>query len=456
MVDKPNCVELTIESLAYGGKGVARLNGLVVFVEGAVPGDRISARIVRRKPDFAEAAIEEVLAPSPHRMTPPCTDFRVCGGCSLLNMTYEEQLRQKANQVRETLARIGRQSDLPIDPIRPSPTIWRYRNKMDFTFGSDPGGQLVLGMHRRGEFAGIVNTERCLLQPEAFDRALAVMRDFARQSGLPAYSQRSHRGFWRHLILRQSVAENRILAVLITTPGELNGLERLVQDLRDADTGLASLVWAINSSVADVAAVQEKRYEWGERYLVERLGELQFRVSPMSFFQVNTVATQGLYGCVAEFIEPDAALTLLDAYCGTGSIGIYCARRFGRVIGIESSREAVWDARENAALNGLTNCTFLCGPVHRTVALAKSAVAGRFARVVVDPPRGGMDKRALAQLLDLRPDGMVYVSCNPATLARDVVAACEAGYRIARVQPFDLFPHTPHAETVIKFVLGKD
>jgi len=455
MVAKSDRVELTIESLAYGGKGVGRLDGYVVFVEGAVPGDRVAARIVRKKSDYGEAVIEQVIEPSPHRVEPPCPLFGSCGGCLGLNIAYEEQLRQKASQVREVLARIGRQRNLPIEPIRPSPTLWRYRNKMDYTFGADPDGRLVLGLHRRGEFAGIVDVEQCLLQPERFDRAVAVVREFARRSGLPAYSQRSHQGFWRHLILRHSVAEDRILIVLVTAPGELLGLDRLLEDLVAADTHLAGFVWAINDSVADVAACKEKCFEWGENVLVEQLGRLRFRVSPLSFFQVNTRATEALYDCVAEFVEPNPALTLLDAYCGTGSIGIYCADRFARVIGIESAREAVWDARENAALNGLNNCTFLCGPVNRMVALARSVVAGRFGRVVVDPPRGGMDKRALAQLLELRSPVLVYVSCNPATLARDVVATGKAGYTIERVQPFDLFPHTPHVETVIKFRQGR-
>jgi 23S rRNA (uracil1939-C5)-methyltransferase len=281
------------------------------------------------------------------------------------------------------------------------------------------------------------------------------VRDFARRSGFPAYSQRSHQGFWRHLILRHSVAEDRILVVVITAPGEIVGLDRLVAELQAADTRPAGLIWAINDSVADVAACRDVRFEWGERALRERLGRLQFRVSAMSFFQVNARATEGLYDCVAEFADANPALTLLDAYCGTGSIGLYCADRFARVIGIESARESVWDARENAALNGLANCTFLCGPVGQTIALARAAAGGRLGRVVVDPPRGGMDKRALAQLLDLRPDVMVYVSCNPATLARDVLAVAEAGYEIERVQPFDLFPHTPHVEAVIKFARKK-
>jgi len=454
MIEKSRCVELTIESLAYGGKGVGRLDGLVVFVEGTAPGDRVVARITRKKPDYAEAAMEKLIEPSPHRVEPPCPLFGQCGGCSALHIAYDEQIRQKASQVREALARIGRQGDLPIEPIRPSPTIWRYRNKMDYTFGADPDGRLVLGLHRGGAYASIVDVERCWLQPERFDRAVAVVRDFARRSGLPAYNQRNHQGFWRHLILRHSVAEDRVLAVLITSPGELPGLDRLVEDLLAADTHLAGLIWAVNDAIADVASVKERRFAWGESFVHERLGRLKFRVSAMSFFQVNTQATEVLYDCVAEFVEPNPAMSLLDAYCGTGSIGICCAGGFARVIGIESALEAVWDARANAALNGLSNCTFLFGPVNRTTALARSVVAGRFGRVVVDPPRGGMDKRALAQLLELRSPVLVYVSCNPATVARDVLAITEAGYAIERVRPFDLFPHTPHVETVIKFVLG--
>jgi len=455
MAESPNTVELTIDNLAYGGRGVARLDGLVVFVEQAVPGDRVLARIVRRKPDYAQAVIEKIIKPSPHRCEPPCPLFGECGGCSALNIVYEEQVRQKEKQVREILARIGRQADIEVSPIQPSPVVRRYRNKMDFTFGTGSGGEIVLGMHRKGQYAGIVDIERCLLQPEPFDRVLGVVREFARRSGLPAYDPRTHRGFWRHLVLRHSVAEDRVLAVVITSSEGTFDAERLVEELVGAETHLAGFIWAVNDSVADVAACREKRFSWGESALVERLGTKRFRVSALSFFQVNTAATLPLYECIREFLEPDRALTLLDAYCGTGSIGIFCAEHFAQVVGIESVRESVWDARENAALNGLGNCRFLCGQVKRTVALARSSVAGgRFDRVVVDPPRGGMDKRALARLLELQAPILVYVSCNPATLARDVLAIAEAGYVVERVQPFDLFPHTPHIETVIKFRLS--
>jgi 23S rRNA (uracil1939-C5)-methyltransferase len=453
MVQKGNEVDLKVVNLAYGGKGVARQDGLVVFVEGAVPGDEVRARVVRRKRDYAEARLEEVLAPSPHRVEPRCELFGECGGCAAQNVAYDEQLRQKEEQVRQVLTRIGRQGDIAVEPIRPSPAVWRYRNKMDFTFGSDREGQIVLGMHRRGKYASIVNVERCWLQPERFDRALGAVRRFARQSGLPAYDPRTHKGFWRHLVLRHSVAEDRVVAVVITASGTLPDFEGLVGELREADTNLAGLVWAVNDSVADVAACQERRAVWGDEVLCEQLGDMRFRVSPLSFFQVNTRATEELYATIADDLRPDDALTLLDAYCGTGSIGIYCARRFARVVGIESVREAVWDARANARLNGLDNCTFLCGRVKKSLALARSVAGGRLGRLVVDPPRGGMDKRALAGLLDLRAPVLVYVSCNPATLARDVVAMCNAGYVIERVQPFDLFPHTPHIETVVQFRL---
>jgi 23S rRNA (uracil1939-C5)-methyltransferase len=449
-------VELTIDSVAYGGRPVGRLDGMVVFVDGAVPGDRVRARIVRRKKDYLEAVTEEVLAPSADRVEPRCPRYGVCGGCAMQTVSYEEQLRQKARQVRESLVRIGKQPDLPIEPIRPSPVIWRYRNKMDYTFGADREGRVIIGMHQKGEYAGIVDVEECWLQPESFDRALGVVRRFARESGMAAYDARTHRGFWRHLILRHSVAEDTMLAVLITATGELPQPERLIEQLQAAGTNLKGFVWAVNNAVADVASCQERRWQWGDKAFRERLGQLWYRVSPLSFFQVNTQATEALYQCVADSIEPNRALNLLDAYCGTGSIGIFCAEGFAQVVGVESTREAVWDARENAALNGLTNCTFLCGDVKKMIALARQSVAGRFARIVVDPPRGGMDKKALQALLMLRAPIIVYVSCNPATLARDVVTLSEWGYLIERVQPFDLFPHTPHVEAVIKFRLHED
>lgn len=443
-------VEVTIDRLAYGGAGVGRHGGMAVFVHGAAPGDRVRARITKRRDRHAEAEIAEILTPSPLRQPSPCPLFGDCGGCKWLHLPYGAQAEAKRTIVEETFAHLGKIPHGPIEPMGHSPGLFRYRNKMDMTFGRDPQGQTIVGFHRAGRFDETIDVPVCLLQPESFDRLAGAVREWARRERLEPYDPRTHRGFLRSLILREGRNTGESLAVLITAEGDLPGRDRLVKALRAACGGLRGFVWGLNTGKADVAAIDRIAWVWGETNIRERLGDQIFSIAPMAFFQTNTAATEILYRLTAEALELTGHEVLLDAFCGTGTIGLHCAPRCRHVYGLELHTPAVLAARQNAVANGLANCTFLAGDVRETLRLIREVSAEGIDRVVVDPPRGGMHQRALQQLIAIGAPVFVYVSCNPTTLARDLQQLHESGYAIERAWPLDMFPHTYHVETVVK------
>jgi len=450
-VNKNDVVELEVADLALGGLGVANMGGYVIFVENALPGDRVKARITRRQANHSQASIVEIMRPAPERTSAPCILHDTCGGCVWQTLPYEQQLVYKQRHVAEALKHIGGQEALPIQPILPSPKMYHYRNKMEFSFGKTTEGA-ILGFHYPGWFDRIFEVNSCLIQPEIFDDVLAVTQRWARQSGIPPYDPRSHEGILRSLILRRSEANGQWLACLLTKSMNVDGhLEELASALDQAADGFAGLLWAFNDGLADVARMDAQGGVVGDPIVEEHLEEFRFRVSPFSFFQTNTLGAELLYRQIRDFVGLTGNETLLDAYCGTGSIGIFCSRGAKRIYGVEIVRDAVWDARANAVMNDVKNCTFIAAPMSQGLNLVRDAGGRHFDRIIIDPPRGGMDKKSLKHLLECRAPVFVYVSCNPATLSRDVISITEAGYRIANVQPVDLFPHTHHIETVIRF-----
>ncbi len=455
MTQKPLCkndvVSVEIVDLAFGGLGVAKLDGFVIFVEQALPGERVAVRIVKKKQNHAQAVIESIERPSPFRVAnPPCPLFGTCGGCTWQNFTYEQQIVWKQKQVVDTLAHIGRQHDFEVMPIVGSPAIWRYRNKMEYTFGVDGGGQSVLGFHVPGRYDRIFDVPACLLQPEPLDVMLSIVQSFVREHGLEAYDPREHKKFLRHAILRHSRTTGESILVLITNRGELPDKERLAERLAAAVPGFKGMMWALFTGISDIARIEKELWRWGDPELFETVNGLTFRISAQSFFQTNTAAAELLYARVVEMAQIEPGMNVLDAFCGAGSIALHCARKGAHVVGVEMIREAIWDARENARRNGIDGVTFLAAPMDEGLRLARQAARGDFARVIIDPPRGGMDKRSRRGLIDLGAPVFVYVSCNPATLARDLVEFEENGYKVEAVQPVDQFPHTYHIETIVR------
>ncbi len=451
--NKGDLIEIHVDSLAYGGRGVGRRDGLAVFVQGAAPGDTARARVTRRKKDFAEAVLEELITPGPGRAEPPCPLFGECGGCSWQHLAYETQAAAKRSIVRDAIERIGGVAGVEVRETAAAPRPLRYRNKMEFAFGRAASGEVILGFHRPGSWSEILEVPRCYLHPEPFDRLLAAATAWARETGATPHDLRTHTGDLRHFILRTSEASGGVVAVLITFSDRTRQVDALERALREACPSLQGFVWGVNTGVSDVARIEREMGVWGDPVLVDRIGGLSFRVSPQSFFQTNTLGAARLYQLAKEALALDGNQKLLDAYCGAGTIGLFCADACREVWGIEIVREAVWDARDNARRNRIDNARFISGDLKQVLPLACQAGPGEFDRVVMDPPRSGMEKKALRQLLELRAPIAVYVSCNPATLSRDIQSAVEAGYRVDSITPVDMFPQTYHIEAVARLSL---
>jgi len=469
-------IDVEIERLAFGGGGVARValeadmktgspaRKFVVFVEGSAPGDRVRARVNDVKRDVAHAATVEVLHAGPDRRPAPCPLVGRCGGCSWQHLNDAAQGAAKVDILRETLERLGGLRDwtgVDVRQLVSAPHPWRYRNKMDLGIGRDgrdPSAPITVGFHRKGDFRSILDVEECLLQPTSFDALVGALRTYARRHQLPGYRAMDHTGVLRNFVLRHSVTHDAVIAVLLTAtrdplPG---GFDAFVQELRDACPQLVGVVHGLNAGLADTARVDEELGHWGERWFEERLGAKRFRVSPLSFFQTNTRAAEKLYDVVRDAAAIQPGERLIDAFCGTGTIGLYIGDDAAEIVGLELVREAVADARINAEWNGLGDrARYIEGDVRDTIRQLWDASPDKSRApaevLVLDPPRGGLHPKALAGVLSLNVPRLVYVSCNPSTLARDLQATRAAGYRPTSLTPVDMFPQTYHIESVMTF-----
>jgi 23S rRNA (uracil1939-C5)-methyltransferase len=456
-IKRGDIVEADVESLVYGGRALARVDGYVLFVPHAAPGDCVRVRVTRRKSSWGEAELVSIVSPAPERIAPPCPLFGSCGGCSWQHLPIRMQEHWKERIIAEALhpAQALQKDPIVIEPIVPSPTPFHYRNKMEFTFGrSEPDGPLLLGFHTPGNWRDVLDVPECWLHPAPFNAILTAARREGQRQWLSAWNPSRNEGMLRHLVVRWSDHEQAALVAVLTGKRTGFDFEAFRKALVEACPQIKGVTWGLNAGKSDVARAEEVLGTWGEQSLEERLGSLRFRVSLQSFFQTNTRGALQLYSVAREYLGLTGRERLFDAYCGTGTIGIFCAGQAREVYGIDLVREAIWDARANAEANGLRNCTFMAGDMARALPSLLGAIPGKFDRLVVDPPRGGMDKRALDQLLALRVPVMVYVSCNPTTMARDLQAAVQAGYRIERVRPVDMFPQTYHIECVTRCVLA--
>jgi 23S rRNA (uracil1939-C5)-methyltransferase len=441
-------VTVEVADLAFGGEGVARAGGYVVFVPGGVPGDRAEVRLSQVRPRFARGTIERLERPSPLRTEPPCPYFGRCGGCRLQHVRYEAQLEFKQRQVADCLARLGGLSDLPIAPILGAPDLYGYRNKMEFTF-AEVGGRPILGLHEADRYDVILDIERCLLQSERMNAVLAEVRAVVREGGWSVYRQDAEAGLLRFLVLREGRATGETMVNVVTASPDIATARALADRLRARCPFVTSVVLNVNPKKAAVAVGVEEHPVAGNETIRERLGELEFSISANSFFQTNTRQAERLFGIVDEYAGLTGREIVFDLYAGTGAISLILARRARSVYGIELVPAAIEDAARNARANGITNCTFLPGEVRHVLPdLVRRAV--RADVVVADPPRAGFHPKALRSLAALGAPRIVYVSCNPATLARDLATLCATGYRVTAVQPVDMFPHTPHIEVVVR------
>jgi 23S rRNA (uracil1939-C5)-methyltransferase len=447
-VTKGEEVVLAIESLAFGGSGVARLDGFVVFVKRALPGDTVRARVTKIKGNHAEAIAEEVLTPGADRVEAPCPHFGDCGGCRFQDLAYPAQLAAKAVQVRDALVRIGGLSDPLLEPIVPAVAHYAYRNKLEYSFTQTPDGP-SLGFHRAGRWDEVLDLERCLLTTDLGNTIREATREWAREAGLRAYDQRLATGYLRHLVVREGRNTGQALVVLVTAPGELHDADGFVQALTRIPE-VRSIHWAVNDRPSEVTNLPT-RLLYGEDAIEEEILGLRFRVRPNAFMQTNTAMSEQLYELAGEYAGLTGAETLYDLYCGTGTIGLCLASKALTVFGVDLSEESIACAIESAERNGIANAAFFAGDVSTSLEELKGR-AGDPDIVIIDPPRAGLPNKALRRIAELEAPRLVYVSCNPTTLAGNAsVLIAEHGYRFVKARPVDMFPHTPHVETVALF-----
>jgi 23S rRNA (uracil1939-C5)-methyltransferase len=442
-VQRDQELELTVDSLAYGGNGVARLDGFVVFVRSGLPGDTVRARVTKVQRRHAEAIATDVITPGPQRVDAPCAHYPACGGCRFQDLAYDAQLAAKERWVADSLERLAGLANPPLEPIVGAVSQFHYRNKMEYSF-TEKDDAPTLGLHRAGRWDEVLEIEKCWLTSDLGNAIRNRIRDWAREERLPAYDQATQEGYLRHLVVREGRNTGQALVQLVTARGERFDRERLIEVLTEVPE-VRSIHWSVNRGPAEVTNLPTELL-WGEDAIEEEIGGLRFRVRPNAFLQTNTEMAERLYGIARDLASLEGGETVYDLYCGIGTIGLSMASSALTVWGIEISEESVACAIENQELNAVGNAAFFAGNVGEVLRELRDR-AGDPDVVVVDPPRAGLAGKALKRLGEIGAPRIVYVSCNPTTLAGDLKRLSDDyGYRLVTAQPVDMFPHTPHVE----------
>ncbi|REK74839.1 23S rRNA (uracil(1939)-C(5))-methyltransferase RlmD [Paenibacillus paeoniae] len=450
--------EVTVDlvGLTHDGDGVGRANGFTLFVQGGLPGEQARVRVMKLKKQYGYARLQELVKASPDRINPPCDIYKECGGCQLQHFDYEAQLAWKRQHVIDNLTRIGKLSVVgekdAQDGVIVHPTIgmddpWRYRNKAAVPVGAaGENGELVAGFYARGTHR-IIDMDDCLIQHEHNDEVVRVVKKVARELRIQPYDESTGKGVLRHIMARTGVVTGEIMVVLVTNGKRLPRQPEWIEHLRASLPGLKSIVQNVNEEHTNAIFGDETRVLWGSEFIYDELDGIRFAISARSFYQINPAQTVALYRKAVEYAALSGKERVIDAYCGIGTISLFLARQAGHVYGVEIVPEAIEDAKRNAALNGIDNASFEAGPAE--VVMPRWRKEGVEADVVVvDPPRKGCDPALLETILALQPKRVVYVSCNPSTLARDLRILEDGGYKTVEVTPVDMFPWTVHVESV--------
>ena len=459
---RDDIVELWVDNMAFGGQGIARLEGLAVFVKGALPGDRVLAQIIKKKKTYAEAMMIKLLSPSPDRIESPCRYFGYCGGCQWQNIRYEKQLEFKRNFVREAMERVGLIKDIPVNPTIPAKRAYEYRNKMEFSFSDQPwfmpsdfkggisGKKLALGLHSPGTYYKIIDLETCLIQNNLGNEILHFVREYALESGFPAYNLKTHQGFWRFLVLRRSESAGDWMINLVSSEENRAIMNLLAEKLTERFKEIRTVVNQISAKKAAIAVGDREIVVKGDGYLEDRIGPYSFQISASSFFQTNSAGALNLFNTVLEYSELDGSEIILDLYCGTGTISIFLSGYARELIGMEIVKSAIDDAETNCRRNNISNCRFILGDIRKNL----KDLSIRPDLLIIDPPRSGLHKDVLGVVMDMAVKRIIYVSCNPTTMARDI-GMMSTNYETEAIQPVDMFPQTYHIEAVAKMRLKK-
>ncbi|MBE7897593.1 23S rRNA (uracil(1939)-C(5))-methyltransferase RlmD [Paenibacillus polymyxa] len=460
-VQKNDEAVLDIIGMNHDGEGVGRVEGFTLFVPGALPGEKVRVKVLKTKKQYGYAKLLDIVQSSPDRIAAPCAIYDQCGGCQIQHMSYEAQLSWKRQHVVDVLERIGKLSvaddddtsvDLPhVQGVVVHPTLgmsepWRYRNKAQVPIGVTEGG-LVGGFYARGSHR-IVDMNTCLIQDERNDEVVARVKEIGRMLGISAYNEETGRGLLRHVVVKTAFRTGEMMLVLVTNGRDIPHADAWIGSIREHIPHVASICQNVNTKRTNVIFGDETRVLWGRDVIYDYIGNVQFAISARSFYQVNPVQTEVLYSKTVEYAGLTGKETVIDAYCGIGTISLFLAQHADQVYGVEIVKEAIDDARSNALLNEMRNVKFEVGASEDVIPAWKEQ--GITADViVVDPPRKGCDPRLLHTILEMKPERVVYVSCNPSTLARDLRILEDGGYKTVEVQPVDMFPHTVHVEAVV-------
>lgn len=449
-VHKNQLLELTFEDLTHDGAGVAKIDGYPVFVQRALPGEKGEVKITKVKKNFAFGRLLTLTKESEERVEAPCPIFKQCGGCQLQHLSYEGQLHHKQKHVIDVMKRIGGLENILVHPTLGMNDPWNYRNKAQVPFGEEEGG-LVAGFYAERTHK-IIDMERCMIQHEANDEVVQLVKEIAKKYGIRGYDDEKHKGTLRHVVTRYGKVTKELMVVLVTKGKELPNKKNLVEEIRERLPYVKSIVQNINPKRTNVIFGDETIVLWGEEVVYDYIGEIKFAISPRSFYQVNPEQTKVLYDKALEYCELTGEETVFDAYCGIGTISLFLAQKAKHVYGVEIVPEAITDAKYNARINGITNADFAVGEAEKVIPWWY-AQGIRADIIVVDPPRKGCDESLLETIVKMKPKRVVYVSCNPATLARDLKYLSQYGFTTMQVQPVDMFPMTSHVECVAQLEL---
>ena len=444
---KNDLVTLEIEDCGIDGEGIGKADGFTVFVKDAVIGDTVTAKIIKAKKNYGYGRLMEVVKPSPYRVEPKCAFARQCGGCQLQALSYDQQLEFKTNKVKGHLERIGGFTDIPMEPIIGMDELFHYRNKAQFPVGRNKEGKIVTGFYA-GRTHNIIENRDCALgvseNKEVLDRVISHMEKY----GIEPYNEATGKGLVRHILIRYGYFTKEVMVCLILNGNKLTKEDVLVESLREIP-GMTSITINVNKKRSNVILGEEIRLLWGQEYITDKIGDISYQISPLSFYQVNPRQTQKLYAKALEYADLHGEETVWDLYCGIGTISLFLAQRAKFVRGVEIVPAAIENAKENAKLNGLENTEFFVGKAEEVLPREYKKNGVYADVIVVDPPRKGCDETLLETMIEMNPERIVYVSCDSATLARDLKYLCERGYELEKVCPVDQFGMTVHVETVV-------
>ena len=443
-------VTIKIEKTEFPSVGISEFEGKKLYIKGAFPGQTVKGTVKKKRDTYADVKLVEVLEKAPYEIEAPCPHFGVCGGCSSQNLTYEKQLELLSDEVCE----LFEDKDIPMGMylgVKGSENTWEYRNKMEFTFGDlEKGGELTLGMHMKGKSFGVLTVDNCMIVDEDFRKVLTVTVEYFRKQNLPYYRVMKREGYLRHLVVRKASNTGELMVNLVTTTQidfDLSGYTELLKS-QTYKGKLVSVLHTENDSFSDAVVPEKVNILYGRDYITEELLGLKFKISPFSFFQTNSRGAESLYSIVRDFMGNGDNKVVFDLYCGTGTIGQIAAHNAKKVIGLELIEEAVEAAKENAKLNGLDNCEFIAGDVAETIKQVKVKPD----IIILDPPRSGVSPKALDYVIKFNAKEIIYVSCNPKTMVDNLETLLAAGYKVEKSKVKDMFPNTPHAETVVKLM----